>query len=232
MKSNQNPIRAAGQRSITSTFLFRASNQSSDCNKNVEIKDPTKKGSHLSLSDFLNRKLHKNPVLPTSVPGKKVPFTSPVHGEDLNKGPVEKIGKNKGGEGEPNVSLDSVFHLFKNVEKSEKDHTNFDASNETESFSMTELQQPRKRKNQFDGHEHKPSARKVLAVLGDDSKPLNSTKRRNFARKEESKPLFNHYKNGGGWWDENMEGVDHENVGSKEIWEGVGCTTLGGIEWD
>lgn len=38
-------------------------------------------------------------------------------------------------------------------------------------------------------------------------------------------------KNGAGWWDDNMEGVDNEEVGCNEAWEGVGCTTLGGIEW-
>lgn len=37
--------------------------------------------------------------------------------------------------------------------------------------------------------------------------------------------------NGGGWWNDNMEGVDNEEVGCTESWEGVGCTTLGGIEW-
>jgi hypothetical protein len=28
-----------------------------------------------------------------------------------------------------------------------------------------------------------------------------------------------------------MEGVDNEEVGYSEVWEGVGSTTLGGIEW-
>lgn len=36
---------------------------------------------------------------------------------------------------------------------------------------------------------------------------------------------------GSGWWDSNMEGVDSEEVGLGEVWEGVGSTTLGGIEW-
>lgn len=33
----------------------------------MEIRAPRQKGSHLSLSDFLNRKLHRSSVLPTSV---------------------------------------------------------------------------------------------------------------------------------------------------------------------
>lgn len=35
--------------------------------------------------------------------------------------------------------------------------------------------------------------------------------------------------NGCGWWDCDMEGVDTEDVGTGEIWEGVGSTTFGGI---
>lgn len=38
--------------------------------------------------------------------------------------------------------------------------------------------------------------------------------------------------NGGGWWDSEMEGVDSEEVGFSEVWEGVGSTTFGGIvDW-
>lgn len=29
-----------------------------------------------------------------------------------------------------------------------------------------------------------------------------------------------------------MAGVDNEEVGSNEVWEGVGSTTLGGLEWN
>lgn len=28
-----------------------------------------------------------------------------------------------------------------------------------------------------------------------------------------------------------MEGVDNEEVGSAEVWEGMGSTTLGGLDW-
>ena len=37
--------------------------------------------------------------------------------------------------------------------------------------------------------------------------------------------------NGSGWWDCNMEGVDGDEVGCNQAWEGVGSTTLGGLEW-
>lgn len=36
---------------------------------------------------------------------------------------------------------------------------------------------------------------------------------------------------GRGWWDCDREGIDNEEVGLNEVWEGVGSTTLGGIEW-
>lgn len=35
--------------------------------------------------------------------------------------------------------------------------------------------------------------------------------------------------NGRGWWESNMEGIDDEEVGVSEVWEGVGSTTMGGI---
>lgn len=40
----------------------------------------------------------------------------------------------------------------------------------------------------------KSSARNVLAVLGDDLRPIKSRKRKKFSSKEESKPVFNHCK--------------------------------------
>ena len=29
-----------------------------------------------------------------------------------------------------------------------------------------------------------------------------------------------------------MEGVDNEEVGCNEVWEGVGSATLGGLDWN
>lgn len=38
--------------------------------------------------------------------------------------------------------------------------------------------------------------------------------------------------NGRGWWDYDREGVDNEELGFSEVWEGVGSTSLGGIvDW-
>ncbi|KAG8372763.1 hypothetical protein BUALT_Bualt12G0100600 [Buddleja alternifolia] len=221
-------IRPIGQRSITSTPLFRDSNRSNYCEKNVEIKASGQKGPNHSLSDFLNRKLNRSSVLPSSVQGKKLPFSSPLNGGDLNKD-AEGGGK-KGGEAVANLSIDGVFGMFKKVEKNKTDCTNCCAFNETETFDEDTLQQRKKRKSLFEGRDDKPDTGKRLAVLGEDSKPILRTRRKSFAS-EESRPLFNHYENGGGWWDDNMAGVDNEEVGCADAWEGVGCTTLGGIEW-
>lgn len=37
--------------------------------------------------------------------------------------------------------------------------------------------------------------------------------------------------NGSGLWGCDREGVDTEEVGCNETWEGMGSTTLGGLEW-
>lgn len=38
--------------------------------------------------------------------------------------------------------------------------------------------------------------------------------------------------NGCGWWDCDMEGIDNEEVGFSEVWEGVGSTTFGEVgDW-
>ncbi|CAA3011697.1 uncharacterized protein LOC111381114 [Olea europaea var. sylvestris] len=274
MKSQQSSVRPPGQRSIASTFLFRTSNRVGDFKKNVEIKAPNQTCSRVSLSDFLNQKLHKSSVLPTSVQGKQRPFVSPLSREELKRCAEGESGSKQRGDANVNCSLDGVFEMFKHVEKFKKDNTDSCGNNEMGTIETDELQQTRKRKNQSEGHEDEPSARKRLiilgedskapsrgkkkkissmdelkpvfnychddepsarkriAVLGDDSKPSQRGKRKTFSRKEEHRPLFNHYANGGGWWDSNMEGVDNEEVGCNEVWEGMGSITLGGLEWN
>ncbi|XP_048128314.1 uncharacterized protein LOC125312801 [Rhodamnia argentea] len=50
-------------------------------------------------------------------------------------------------------------------------------------------------------------------------------------RNKKRRPLHNHYANGGGFWDSGMEGFESEEVGKSEVWEGVGSTTIDGIDW-
>ncbi|KAL0433055.1 UNVERIFIED_CONTAM: hypothetical protein Slati_2639800 [Sesamum latifolium] len=230
MNSKKCSLRPFGQRSIASTFLFRASNRSSDCEKNLVNKAPSQKGSQHSLSDFLNRNLHRSSVLPSTVQGEKLRFSSALSGQDFNTGAEGESGKKQKGEAKVKLSIDGAFDMFKNVGKEKSQSHSSHVTNEAEIFYEDDLQQTRKRRNLSEGHDDKPPARKRLVVLGEDSKPAQSTRRKNFAH-EEPRPLFNHYENGGGWWDDQMEGVDNEEVGCNDVWEGVGCTTLGGIEW-
>ncbi|PIN12077.1 hypothetical protein CDL12_15314 [Handroanthus impetiginosus] len=234
MNSKKCSLRPIGQRSIKSTFLFRASNRSIDCKKNVELKKPSGKGLGLSLSDYLNRKLHRSSVLPSSVQDKEKPFSSPLSGEDSDRIAQRQSVKKEGGEAEAEAeakfSIDDAFYMFKSVENVKNSSRNSYSTNESEILDADDFQQEtRKRKHLFEGHDDNLPPKR-LVVLGEDPKPRKSSRRMNF-RREEPKPLFNHYENGGGWWDDNMEGVDNEEVGFNDVWEGVGSTTLGGIEW-
>lgn len=50
--------------------------RSTGCEKKVESKITNQKGSSISLSDFLSKKLHKSPVLPGVVPVRKLNYFS------------------------------------------------------------------------------------------------------------------------------------------------------------
>ncbi|GFP98319.1 hypothetical protein PHJA_001975800 [Phtheirospermum japonicum] len=229
MNSKNSQLRPFGQRSITSTLLFRAASNR-DCERDVETKVSSGKGSRASLSDFLNRKLHRSSVLPTSVQEKELPFSSPNTAEQSERGANGESVKKEGREAETKFSIDGAFNMFKNIERDKTDSKNSLSANETDIFYVDDIQQKRKRKNLNEGHDNKPTAQKRLVVLGEDSKPVQRSRTKKIA-KEEPIPLFNHYKNGSGWWNDSMEGVDNEEVGCNDVWEGVGCTTLGGIEW-
>ncbi|MCD7464736.1 hypothetical protein HAX54_053314 [Datura stramonium] len=68
----------------------------------------------------------------------------------------------------------------------------------------------------FLGSSGNQSARKVLAVLGEGSAEKPRRKLRMLENIEKPSTLFDHYANGG--------------VGCNEVWEGMGSTTLGGLE--
>lgn len=62
-------------------FIFCALLRSTGCEKKVEIRGSNQKGSSISLSDFLSKKLHRSPVLPGVVPVSKLNCLSSVsHG--------------------------------------------------------------------------------------------------------------------------------------------------------
>ncbi|KAL3507352.1 hypothetical protein ACH5RR_032734 [Cinchona calisaya] len=229
MKNPKQPsIRPLGQRSIPSTFIFRSSNRSSDFKKTSEIKASNEKGSRVSLSEFLNKKLHRNSVLPGSGQGKESQFSSPLGSKDVSSTKGETTGKDIG-KGEKDFALDIVLQHFKHA-KTEREVFCSSDNNELGNATSGEYatQESRKRKKGND----QESTKKLLAVLGDDSGTKRGGTRKNVASNEKLKPMFNHYANGGGWWDCGMEGVDNEEVGCAEVWEGMGSTTLGGLDWN
>ncbi|XP_057497886.1 uncharacterized protein LOC130782561 [Actinidia eriantha] len=238
MNSKHPPIRGLGQKSIPSTFLFRCSNPhpSNDCKEDAKIKGPNK-DSRVSLSDFLNRKLHRSSVLPTSIQGKDRPFLSPVGGSEVrgSNGGLNEVKKR--GDTEVKSGLDVVLEQFKCTRKENEDALGSCDGSESGS-STIDLQEARKRKRPFGGGNGKQAARKHLVVLGDDQpKPIHQTpeqkgKEQSFIASKKPRRQYNHYANGCGWWDCDMEGVDNEEVGCNEVWEGVGSATLGGLDWN
>ncbi|CAB78411.1 hypothetical protein [Arabidopsis thaliana] len=94
----------------------------------------------------------------------------------------------------------------------------------------------KKRKDPFEGMESMSRTGKSVMVFGDNSKvskPMQREReRRSNNNSKKQRPIYNHYANGSGWWDCDMEGVDSEEVGHREVWEGVGSTTFGDIvDW-
>ncbi|KAF4355326.1 uncharacterized protein LOC115722091 isoform X1 [Cannabis sativa] len=221
MKSKQTPFRAVGQRSIVSSLLNPSSKPSrvpkEGC-KNLE------NVSRISLSDFLQRKLNDDSGLPKTVKGKAKPFSSLL---GLRDGSVdEKIGAS-------NVVEKVVLEQFKHIETVTKDDlvgSSSDNGNNGEVENIASAAESRKRKS-FEGRNEKHIPRKQVVVLGGNSK-AKQQRRDKYIRNENQVPTYNHYANGGGWWDSNMEGVDNEEVGFSEVWEGVGSTTFGGsLDW-
>ncbi|XP_010650235.1 uncharacterized protein LOC100266687 isoform X2 [Vitis vinifera] len=234
MKSKNPSIREWDQRSLSSTFLQRSSSSSKDSDQGMPVKSPTK-DSHVSLSDFLDRRLHTTSVLPKTVQGKQKPFSSPL-GCSNECGSIHgHIGVKKRGEDKANYAIDiQVFKQLKHSRKEKEDFMGSFGVDDIGSFHTNTVPESRKRKDPsgliLHGLEGGIS-RKHLVVLGGDPKPKQTGRLENFIRNKKPRPLFNHYANGSGWWDCNMEGVDGDEVGCNQAWEGVGSTTLGGLEW-
>ncbi|CAN4095711.1 unnamed protein product [Withania somnifera] len=215
-----------GQRSIAATFLFRSTNQSIGCEKKVEKRASNQKGSSISLSDFLSKKLHKSPVLPGVVPGNKKSLV-PGSSRDTSTCVNGQIDLPKDGETGIPCALDAIFEQYKNTIKGNHDVSAPNYSGEVY-VSITDDVRTSRKRGLIEGSNQNQSARKVLAVLGEGSAENPTRKVRMRDNIEKPSTLFNHYANGGGWWDCNMEGVDNEEVGCSEVWEGMGSTTLGG----
>ncbi|CAH9132925.1 unnamed protein product [Cuscuta epithymum] len=218
MNSKQTSIRVVGQRSITSTFRLHHSARSNDRKKDVEIKSPSEKRPTISLSDFLNKKLDKASVLPGSVKRKDKQFLSPEgsNGDTKLCNKDEKNGEKGVGQ---HCSLDIMFEKLKQADKREE-HGDTDRScDETMTSCSEDMERSMKRRKVFAGNGHKQSVGKVVVVLGEDSKSKQKRNGKRHEIPEKSTTYFNHYANGGGWWDSEKEGVDNEEVGCNGTWE-------------
>ncbi|KAL8121130.1 uncharacterized protein LOC141725058 [Apium graveolens] len=225
MKSSKLPtIRVFGQRPIPSQFLSK-----SDGKEDGQCKAP-KKNTSVSLSNFLDRKLQKGFSFTKSVQGKQKPFSSPVIGMGVSGCSGRENIVNIIGDPELNRDIDVAFEKLKSTADKKEGCISLPADEDISNICHT--QGSRKRSRPHEGMDVKAAARKVLVTLGDNNKNAHNPRKRIFISHEKPKPLFNHYANGSGWWDSNMEGVDNDEVGCHEMWEGVGSTTLGGLDWN
>ncbi|CAL1375755.1 unnamed protein product [Linum trigynum] len=136
MKPKDGPIRAIGQRSITSSFVSPSSSNrwneisTLDSDAAGELKkDGAVSSSKLSLSDFLNKKLHKTAVVRSrSLKGKSQPFLSPLG--RITESSVSGGSKDDKEERNSSVVVEDevVFQLFKKPAVGEKGNDAADSS--------------------------------------------------------------------------------------------------------
>ncbi|XP_019459504.1 PREDICTED: uncharacterized protein LOC109359335 [Lupinus angustifolius] len=230
-KNGTSPIRVFGQRSIASTFRSLQPNPSNNHESQENVRNQDSQSKNLSLSDFLNRKLNKSSPVPHTVPGKSTPFQSPL-GLSTPTGTGEQTETVKQVEdGRKNGSDKLIFETFKKSDEEKGDFGDPLVVDELENAVAGDTQESRKRRNPFAGGNENQTVRKHVVVLGGESKLKQKGHTEKNSNKK-PKPLYNHYANGRGWWNDDMEGVDNEELGFNEVWEGVGSTTLGGIaDW-
>ncbi|XP_022136967.1 uncharacterized protein LOC111008529 [Momordica charantia] len=234
MNGERPPIRVFGQRSISSSFLSGSSNPFKSSSEGSQRK--SSKGSQLSLSDFLDQKLPETSVPQRTVKGKSSPFASLQGPRDSNSSINRPIGSYCGADTETESAISKViFEQFKRPETNQGECLVSGSAIETDISDPDDILESRKRKKSNEGFSipcsESQKRKKNVVVLGGGPKPEQKGKEAIHIRNRKPGPLYNHYASGSGWWDCNMEGVDSEEVGLGEVWEGVGSTTLGGIEW-
>ncbi|KAG1353980.1 hypothetical protein COCNU_07G000920 [Cocos nucifera] len=222
MKANQSGVRPFGQTTLLSSFASTSRHPEEDA------QSKTSKQS-VSLSEFLNRKIVKTTSRTIKV--KQSTFASIGSG---NKDMGRKRDHAAGG----GLVLDQA--RFRRFNPPEKDECGMGTSGVSgvggfESDSTGVNQDSRKRKDPCGVpsvlcDDERDSTPKYLVILGDDPKPQPKKREKRFINKG-AKPFYNHYANGCGWWEGDKEGVDSEEVGCNEVWEGMGSTTLGGLQW-
>ncbi|KAF9612289.1 hypothetical protein IFM89_038859 [Coptis chinensis] len=233
-------VREIGQLPLPSSFIFKPSiiNSCKDTDQEAlsKTKQQPKKSSCISLSDFLNRKLEKKDFTQPKTVQK--PFSLVGEGRDVvGVFDDECIGVKRGVKNDSCID-ETVFRQFIKHSRIEKEQCDGPSSgNEVGESETTPEEKDSRQWNPFrvssTGGEQRPAASKHLLILGDDPKPKPKRRRdATFVLDEKQKPLYNHYANGSGWWDCGMEGVDSEEIGCSDAWEGMGATTnLGGLEW-
>ncbi|KAJ0561964.1 hypothetical protein HanRHA438_Chr07g0289031 [Helianthus annuus] len=226
-------IRVRGQRSILSTFAHLPSaNNNDDEQENLQ----KKKRQKISLSDFLDRKLQKTSDPSKLLQGKERPFLSPGTSVGANRLYNGANAEQKAKGPDLDGTLDIVLEQFKHNKENE-DNACFNVEDSLQSSTGTHVTKEsqseglRKQTNQFEGLYAKPPAPMGLVILGGDPVPKQAKYQKSFIRKEKPLPVYNHYASGSGWWDSDMEGIDNDEVGFNEVWEGVGSATIGGLDW-
>ncbi|KAL5069319.1 hypothetical protein RYX36_020206 [Vicia faba] len=215
------PIRVFGQRSITSTFRSLPPNPSHDSEASSRNQASRNSDStRLSLTHFLDRKLHNSSTVPQTVPGKLTPFQSPASEQDGSVKLTEEERKS--------ATADEKLILGMFKQEGKCDFVPPLDLDELGNSVAGDGQGARKRKNPFEGGNENQTVRKHVVVLGGESRLKPKKQMKNDFEGKKQKP-YNHYANGCGWWDYDMEGVDNEALGVSEVWEGVGSTTLGEI---
>lgn len=243
-ESSNDRVRVPGQRSIRSTLLFRAataSGRSKEKGPEQRLPDEGKKKSAelhtqpMQLSDFLNHNLHSSSsVLPIN------------HLQDQENRSTSKISMNQYGLSKSketdnqskrcHVIEDSVFKQFQNAYSrlgnagstrlggDDNDIQICTTNNSAKQLKSRKRMTPSTDGSEVDHHKHPPSH---LIVLGDDPKPKHTAFGSGSFHIKKPRPLYNHYENG----NYERESFDHDEVGSSNVWEGIGSTTLGGLEW-
>ncbi|KAJ0245510.1 RNA-binding protein [Hirschfeldia incana] len=253
MKKPIPKIRVFGQRSIAPSFLNRTT---------IPEKDSSSKkvDKCASFSEFLDSKLNNSVLFKPSNVEDKTQISHGFGMErkarsDKNaNGGLEKTMLRQFKPRETQISSDQVI-MSRDVTGRADDAslepldqttaeevdlltTCFTEINDDDHIIVKDDKLSKKRKDPFEGMESIDRTRKPVLVFGDNSSKVSKSMREegergsNSTRCKKQKPSYNHYANGSGFWDRDMEGVDSEEVGHSEVWEGVGSTTFGDIvDW-
>ncbi|CAN6462044.1 unnamed protein product [Victoria cruziana] len=219
-KEEKGPNRQFGQRALPPIFF-----RSSRCTEDKESHGTKTSKPSISLSEFLDRKLSKT-ISQKSLQGKEACFPSLDGRAKSVFAKPEVAGKS--------VLLDGRAFRCSGVGSQNRDQDEaLRSSNHVricELAGADEQDVRRTKKPRMEGEGRTLPAARSMFVLGDDPKPRQK-RISEFANKKRPGSLFNHYANGKGWWDSGREGVDSEEVGFKEAWEGMGSASLGGLQW-